>query len=287
MRLSALPPGVGVGFKSVYANALLDQRQPLSFVEVHAENYMGAGGRPHAQLRALRERYDLSIHGVGLSIGSPGELDRDHLSRVRELVRRYEPASFSEHLAWSTHDGTFLNDLLPIAYTEETLERVAAHVDQIQSALGRQILLENPSTYVTFADSLIPEVEFIQEVATRTGCGLLLDVNNVFVSATNSGGSPQAYLECFPLDRVGEIHLAGHATMLDDDDRPLLVDDHGAPVADQVWRLYELVVARIGPLATLIEWDNDVPPWSLLMEEALAASRIQQGGARQGARVAA
>lgn len=287
MRPSALPPGVGVGFKSVHAHALLRERQPLSFVEVHAENYMGAGGRPHAQLRSLRERYELSIHGVGLSIGSPGELDQAHLTRVRELVRRYEPASFSEHLAWSTHDDTFLNDLLPIAYTEETLERVVSHVDRVQSVLGRQMLLENPSTYVTFADSRIPEVEFIQEVAVRTGCGLLLDVNNVFVSATNSGGSPQSYLERFPLDRVGEIHLAGHATMLDDDDRPLLIDDHGAPVADQVWRLYEFVVSRMGPVATLIEWDNDLPPWSVLLEEALAVSRIQLGGARQGARVAA
>lgn len=286
MRPSTLPPGVGVGFKSLHAEALLGERQPLSFVEVHAENYMGAGGRPHAQLRSLRERYELSIHGVGLSIGSPGALDRQHLARVRELVRRYEPASFSEHLAWSTHDDTFLNDLLPIAYTEETLERVVAHVDEIQTALGQQILLENPSTYVRLADSRIPEVEFIRDVAARTGCGLLLDVNNVFVSATNGGSSAQAYLENFPLGRVCEIHLAGHAAMLDDDNQPLLVDDHGAPVADPVWRLYEHVVERIGPVATLIEWDNDVPPWPVLLDEALAALSVQGGGARHGARAA-
>ena len=171
---------------------------------------MGAGGPPHAQLGALRERYALSVHGVGLSIGSMQPLDSDHLARLKVLCNRYKPESFSEHLAWSSHDGVYFNDLLPLPYTRQTLMRVAEHIDEVQTTLGRTMLLENPSNYIGIAESTIPEVDFLTEEAKRTGCGLLLDVNNVFVSAKNQGTDPLLYLEAFPLDRVREVHLGGH-----------------------------------------------------------------------------
>jgi uncharacterized protein len=269
-----LPATPGIGFKPQHFDAIVDEDQPIGFVEVHAENYMGDGGAPHRHLRALRERYALSIHGVGLSIGSKQPLDREHLSRLKALCDRYEPASFSEHLAWSSHGETFLNDLLPLPYTPETLDRVAAHVGQVQDTLRRPILLENPSTYLLFEDSTIPETEFLSEIARRTGCGLLLDVNNVFVSAANHGASPDDYLAAFPLAHVGEIHLGGHDRQSDDCGAPLLIDSHGAPVAGPVWSLYRTVVERSGPLPTLIEWDNDVPEWPVLAAEARAAGAI-------------
>jgi uncharacterized protein (UPF0276 family) len=280
MRIgSELPARAGVGFKPMHFRDILTAARPVGFFEVHAENYMGAGGPPHAHLRALRERYALSIHGVGLSIGSMQPLDRDHLARLKTLCDRYQPESFSEHLAWSSHGGVYFNDLLPLPYTPQTLARVAEHIDQLQTTLGRTMLLENPSTYVGIADSTIAEVEFLAEVANRTGCGLLLDVNNVFVSATNHGMQALSYLEAFPLDRVREIHLGGHDEKTDDDDAPLLIDAHGSAVADAVWALYALVIARTGPLPTLIEWDNDVPDWPTLRAEAAAAEQILAGAA--------
>ena len=275
MRIgSELPARTGVGFKPAHFRDILTAAQPVGFFEVHAENYMGAGGPPHAHLRALRERYALSIHGVGLSIGSMQPLDRDHLARLKTLCERYQPESFSEHLAWSSHGGVYFNDLLPLPYTPQTLARVAEHVDQVQTALGRTMLLENPSTYVAVADSTMSEVEFIAEVADRTGCGLLLDVNNVFVSATNHGMQAWSYLNAFPLDRVREIHLGGYDQETDGAGAPLLIDAHGSPIADAVWALYALVIARTGPLPTLIEWDNDVPDWPTLRAEAAAAEQI-------------
>ncbi len=282
MTPTALPATSGVGFKPEHFAAILEAGFD-GFLEVHAENYMGAGGPPHAMLGRLREDHALSIHGVGLSIGGAGPLDRDHLARLRTLCDRYAPESFSEHLAWSTHDGDFLNDLLPLPYTQETLRRVVAHVDQTQDALGRKMLLENPATYVTFAESDVPETEFLAEIARRAGCGLLLDVNNVFVSATNHGFSADAYLAAFPLDFVGEIHLGGHDAQEDDAGAPLLIDAHGAPVADPVWTLYERVLARTGPIASLIEWDNDVPDWSTLAAEAKRADALMAGAARRRA----
>ena len=277
-----LPASAGVGFKPEHAAAVLAVAQPIGFFEVHAENYMGAGGPPHAQLTALRERYALSVHGVGLSIGS-GALDRNHLSRLRKLCDRYEPASFSEHLAWSSHDGVYFNDLLPLPYTEQTLARVADHVDEVQTALGRQMLLENPSTYLDFAESTIAEVDFLAEISRRTGCGLLLDINNVFVSATNHGRSALDYLDRFPLDRVLEIHLGGHDADTGDAGEPLLIDSHRVAVAGEVWALYRQVIVRTGTLPTLIEWDNDVPDWPTLRGEALTAQRILSGAARASA----
>ena len=243
---SRLPARAGVGFKPAHFRDILATPQPVGFFEVHAENYMGAGGPPHAQLGALRERYALSVHGVGLSIGSTRRSIASISRGSRSSATRYEPESFSEHLAWSSHGDVYFNDLLPLPYTHETLARVAEHIDEVQTALGRQMLLENPSTYVRFAESTIPEVDFLAELARRTGCGLLLDVNNVFVSAKNHGTDPRSYLDAFPLDRVKEIHLGGHDEETDDAGAPLLIDAHGSPVADEVWALYADVIARTG-----------------------------------------
>ena len=281
--VSNLPAWTGVGFKPAHFRDILAAAQPIGFFEVHAENYMGAGGPPHAQLGALRERYGLSVHGVGLSIGSTGPLDRDHIARLKALCDRYQPEHFSEHLAWSSHDGVYLNDLLPLPYTQQTLTRVAEHVDTVQTALGRQMLLENPSTYLCFAESTIPEVDFLAEVSKRTGCGLLLDVNNVFVSANNHGTQPLSYLDRFPFERVMEIHLGGHHEEADDVGAPLLIDSHGAAVAEGVWTLYAQVIGRTGPIPTLIEWDNDVPDWPTLRAEAVAAQSIVSRASRESA----
>jgi|SRR5450631_619253 uncharacterized protein (UPF0276 family) len=280
---SSLPASTGVGFKPAHFRDILAATQPIGFFEVHAENYMGAGGAPHAQLRALRERYALSVHGVGLSIGSMQPLNRDHLAQLKKLCDRYAPESFSEHLAWSSHDEVYLNDLLPLPYTRRTLARVAQHIDEVQTALGRQMLLENPATYISFSESTIAEVDFLSEVSKRTGCGLLLDVNNVFVSARNHGTQPLEYLDLFPLDRVKEIHLGGHDEETDDVGAPLLIDTHGSPVAQAVWTLYAHVIARTGPVPTLIEWDNDVPDWPTLRAEAVAAQDILSGASRASA----
>jgi uncharacterized protein (UPF0276 family) len=261
-------PRAGVSLKPQHYRAILETAPEVGFFEVHAENYMGAGGPPHRYLSAIRERYPLSVHGVGLSMGGSGALDREHLGRLAEVVRRYRPDWVSEHLAWSVHDGVYFDDLLPLPYTAETLARVAEHVDQVQSALGRPILLENPSTYVRFADHDWSEPDFLREVVRRTGCGLLLDVNNVFVSSVNQQQDGRVYIEDFPLEAVGEIHLAGHATEADAEGRPLLIDTHDGPVCDAVWDLYAAVLARRGPVATLIEWDARLPPLDGFLAEA-------------------
>jgi uncharacterized protein (UPF0276 family) len=280
-------PSVGVGFKAEHFEAIVETRPELGFFEVHAENYMGAGGPPHRRLDVIRERYPLSLHGVGLSIGSPGPLDRAHLDRLAAVARRFEPTLVSEHLAWSTHEGAFLNDLLPLPYTLETLARVADHIDETQNALGRTILLENPSTYVVFAESTYEETDFLREIARRTGCGLLLDVNNVFVSAINHGRDPARYLADFPLPAVGEIHLAGFAEDTDDAGLPLLIDAHDSPVRDAVWSLYGDAIRRLGPTPTLIEWDNDLPSWSTLLGEARRAERVMKVATAKAERVGA
>ena len=277
--MPALPAAAGLGFKPEHFPAIRADRARVAFFEIHAENYMGAGGLPHAQLAALRADHALSVHGVGLSIGGAGGLDRAHLRRLRALCDRYAPESFSEHLAWSSHDGAYLNDLLPLPYTEETLATVCAHVDEVQAALGRRMLLENPATYVTFAETTIPETEFLREIAARTGCGLLLDVNNLFVSCTNHRRDPRAMLAAFPLAAVGEIHLGGHARE-ELPSGPLLIDAHGTPVADPVWALYAEVIALAGPLPTLVEWDNDVPDWPELAAEADRVTAILRGEGR-------
>ena len=275
-----LPEAVGLGYKAQHFDDLMAEPGPVRWLEIHAENYMGAGGRPLAQLRALAERFPISVHGVGLSIGGEGPLDRDHLARLRRLCDWLQPASFSEHLAWSTHDSGFLNDLLPLPYTATTLARVCDHIDAVQDALNRRMLLENPATYLAFAESEMAEVDFLSEIAQRTGCGLLLDVNNVFVSATNQGWDARAHIDAFPLDAVGEIHLGGHDEEPDEHGRPMLIDSHGRAVVDPVWTLYAHTIARGGPRATLIERDTDVPPLpDLLAEAARAAGILEPVGA--------
>jgi uncharacterized protein len=271
---TGLPARAGVGYKPQHFAAILADPALVGWLEIHAENYMGDGGRPLAQLRHLAERFPISVHGVGLSIGGEGPLDREHLLRLKALCDWLNPASFSEHLAWSTHDGAYLNDLLPLPYTPGTLARVADHIDAVQDTLGRRMLLENPSTYVAFAETSMGEVEFLTEIARRTGCGLLLDVNNVHVSGVNQNYDPPEYIDAFPLHLVGELHLGGHAEDRDDAGRPLLIDSHGAPVADPVWALYARVIGRAGPLPTLIEWDNDLPDWPELAAEAGRAARV-------------
>ncbi len=267
-----LPDAPGVGYKARHFTGLTEDPGPVAWLEVHAENYMGEGGRPLAQLRHLAALFPVSAHGVGLSIGGETPLDREHLARLRRLCDWLKPASFSEHLAWSTHGSAFLNDLLPLPYTPDTLSRVADHVSELQDALGRRMLLENPSTYLAFDESTMSETDFLFQVTRRTGCGLLLDVNNVFVSATNLGTDPRGYLKDFPLELVGELHLGGHDEDEDGHGAPLLIDSHGREVADPVWALYSEVIAEAGPLPTLIEWDNQVPDWPTLRSEAERAA---------------
>jgi uncharacterized protein (UPF0276 family) len=284
---SQLPCRGGVGLKPCHYGAILETRPDIGFFEVHAENYMGAGGPPHRYLTAIRERYPLSIHGVGLSLGGAGALDEAHLARLAALVKRYEPQAVSEHLAWSSHGGAFLDDLLPIPYTRETLRLVCDHIDQAQSALGRRILLENPATYLAFADGDYDEPEFISEAVRRTGCGLLLDVSNVHVSCTNHGRGPHAYLQALPLDRVGELHLAGFASRQDASGRPLLIDSHDRAIDQAVWALHGDVLRLIGPKPTLIERDADIPAFDELAAEAGRAEAAMLSSSKENLRVAA
>ncbi|MEL6914279.1 MAG: DUF692 domain-containing protein [Pseudomonadota bacterium] len=263
-----LPPVPGVGYKPQHYSDLLAAPGPVGWLEIHAENYMGGGGRPRAQLAHLRDRFPISVHGVGLSIGGEGPLDPDHLARLRVLCDAVKPASFSEHLAWSTHESAFLNDLLPLPYTAETVGRVADHIKEVQDHVGRPMLLENPSSYLWFDESTMAETEFLARVSDVSGCGLLLDVNNVFVSATNLKMDARAYIDAFPLEKVGEIHLGGHDEDEDEHGAPLLIDSHGREIVDPVWALYDYTLARSGPRPTLIEWDTDVPDWPTLRAEA-------------------
>jgi uncharacterized protein (UPF0276 family) len=253
-------------------------RPAVAWLEVHPENYMG-GGAAVQSLERLRRDYPVALHGVGLSLGSTEGIDRRHLGRLAALVERLEPTLVSEHLAWSVAGGAYLNHLLPLRYDDETLAILGRHVHQAQAALGRRLLVENPSSYLRFRHSAIPEPEFLGELARRTGCGLLCDVNNVYVSSENLGFDPGPYLDALPPDAVGEIHLAGHSVS-DADGRPVLIDDHGGPVADPVWRLYRRALARFGPVPTLIEWDTNLPDLPVLLAEARAADRVLEAGAR-------
>jgi len=269
-----IPPRAGVGLKAEHYEAILRSHPDVGWFEIHAENYMGDGGPPHHFLEAIRAHYPISLHGVGLSIGADEPLDKVHLERLKVLNERYRPGLFSEHLAWSTHEGVYFNDLLPVPYTEETANRVIDHIDEVQDALGRRMLLENPSTYLRFVESTLSEIGFLEHVASKTGCGLLLDVNNVFVSATNQGYSANEYIDAFPIDLVGEIHLGGHAKDEDDQGDTLLIDAHDRPVDDPVWALYARTIKKAGRLPTLVEWDTDVPEWPELFEETLRAERL-------------
>ncbi len=274
--IRAIPKRAGIGLKPEHYRIIVETYPDIGFFEVHAENYMGPGGPPHRYLSAIVDRYPLSLHGVGLSIGGIQPLDKKHLGRLKELVDRYKPELFSEHLAWSTHDSSFFHDLLPLPYSVETLRHVCEHIDEVQTALGRQILLENPSTYTQFSTSTFSEVDFIDEVATRTGCGLLLDVNNVFVASTNQEWNPSQYVDDFPLERVQEVHLAGYTQEEDDAGMPLLIDTHDRQVSESVWSLFAQVIVRTGSLPTLIEWDAAVPSWEVLQAEAQRAEVVMQ-----------
>lgn len=271
---TALPLRAGLGLKPEHFRDILESPPDLGFFEVHAENYMVAGGPFHHYLTNIRERFALSVHGVGLSIGGEAPLDHAHLDRLKTLLERYQPESFSEHLAWSSHGENFYNDLLPAPYTDATLQRVCEHIDATQSTLKRTMLLENPATYVEFEASTWSEADFIAETVRRTGCGLLLDVNNAYVSAVNHQRNAVAYIDSLPLAAVGEIHLAGFAEDIDAAGARLLIDSHGAPVAEAVWALYRHTINRLGPTPTLIERDQNIPPFAVLLAEAQAAERI-------------
>ena len=268
---AGLPARAGVGLKPEHFRDVLETRPDIGFFEVHAENYMVDGGPFHHFLGRIREHYPLSLHGVGLSIGAEDPLDEAHLNRLDALIKRYQPALFSEHLAWSSHGKVFFNDLLPVPYDRATLDRVCEHVDRVQDRLQRQMLLENPSTYLEYEASTMDEAAFLTDVIHRTGCGLLLDVNNVHVSCVNHGRDALAFIDSLPLDTVGEIHLAGFATGRDAAGALLLIDSHGAPVDEVVWRLYAAVLARTGPMPALLERDNDVPSLATLIAESQRA----------------
>jgi uncharacterized protein (UPF0276 family) len=272
--------GVGIGLRASHVEEVMATRPAIGWLEVHAENYMGAGA-PLAALERLRADYPLSVHGVGLSLGSAEALDNRHLSRLHRLITRLAPAFVSEHLSWSIAGGIYLNHLLPLPYTEETLAVVARHVTYTQEVLQCRLLIENPSNYLRFTHSIIPEPEFLGELARRTGCGLLCDVNNIYVSCCNLGGAPVAYLNALPAPAVGEIHLAGHAAN-DADGQIILIDDHGAPVSDAVWALYDHALARFGPVPTLIEWDTNIPELAVLCAEAHTAERFMQRAEEAG-----
>jgi len=266
------PAAAGIGLRAPHVHEVIDTRPPTAWLEVHAENYLG-GGPALRSLDQLRPSYPISLHAVGLSLGSADGLDAHHLQRLAALIERIEPVLVSEHLSWSITGGVYLNHLLPLPYTEESLEIVCRHVDQVQLAFGRQILVENPSSYLRFRHSPIPEPMFLVELARRTGCGLLCDVNNIYVSAHNLGFDAVAYVDALPPESVREIHVAGHARN-DADGLTILIDDHGSRVSPEVWRLYAHAVAHLGPVATLVEWDTDLPALDVLVAEACVADGL-------------
>lgn len=280
---AAIPPETGIGLREPHRADFVAAGCPAPWVEAHSENYLVPGGPRLAGIERVRRDVPLSCHGVGLSLCSAGGLDPHHLMRLRALYDRLEPGLVSEHLAWSVEEGIYLNDLLPIPYSEESLDLVRRNIDHAQDALGRRLLVENPSAYVAFAASTIPEGEFLAELAARTGCGLLLDVNNLYVSSQNLGGDPEPWLDAIPAAAVGEIHLAGHARVPLGDE-VLLIDDHGSPVGEPVMELYRAVIARIGPRPVLIEWDTELPDLATLLGEAARAQRVLDTVGREARR---
>ncbi|HET9480804.1 MAG TPA: DUF692 domain-containing protein [Candidatus Polarisedimenticolia bacterium] len=264
-------PGQGVGLRREHFERVLSGPTRVDWFEVISENFMVRGGRPLDVLSRVRRDYPVVLHGVSLSVGSSDPLDEGYLKRLAELAAFAEPAWVSDHLCWTGVGGRNAHDLLPMPLTEESLDHVVSRVGRVQERLGRRIALENVSSYVAFASSTIPEWEFLAEMARRADCGILLDVNNVFVSSVNHRFDPDAYLAAIPPDRVWQFHLAGHS-----DHGAYLLDTHDAPVRDEVWELYRRACARFGPVPTLIEWDGNIPDWDRLEAESLAARRIQQ-----------
>jgi uncharacterized protein (UPF0276 family) len=270
---STIPAQAGIGLRALHYLEVLETRPPVGWLEVHSENYFGAGGKPLYYLERIRVHYPLSLHGVGLSIGSTDALNTRHLNQLKTLIQRFEPALVSEHLSWSSVGGRYLNDLLPLPYTEEALAHTVRRVSQIQDYLGRQLLIENVSSYLQYTGSTIPEWEFIAALTERSGCGLLLDVNNIYVSACNHGFDPAAYLQAIPPAAVQEIHLAGF-TVNRFEDGEILIDTHNQRVYPPVWALYRQAVRRFGRIPTLIEWDTDLPALAVLVDEARRADVI-------------
>lgn len=271
-----VPAGAGIGLRSAHHEALVRERPGVGWVEVHTENYCHDGGPHLAALERARELYPLSLHGVGMGLGSSGPLDRPHLARVARAIERFEPALVSEHACWGSHEGQHFNDLLPLPYTDEAVEHLADRVAQAQDLLGRQILIENLSCYLSFASSRLTEWEFLAAVVERSGCGLLLDVNNAYVNSVNVGLDARAFIDGLPAGAVQEIHLAGH-TRRRVGERVILLDDHGSRVPEPVWHLYEHAIRRFGPVPTLIEWDTNLPELSVLAEEAARAQARLEG----------
>lgn len=267
IRANSLPRRAGLGLKHQHIDDLLTGQAAVAFVEVHAENYMVDGGPLHHGLGRIRAQFPISLHGVGLSIGGEGPLDQAHIGRLAALIDRYQPAVFSEHLAWSSHGGAYLSDLLPLPWTRSTLDRVCAHIDEVQTRLKRQMLLENPATYLEFAESTLGEAEFLALVQQRTGCGLLLDLNNLHVSCVNHQRDAAAYVAALPLHAVAQVHLAGFAQDTDAAGDRLLIDSHGSPVDPAVWQLFDALLTRLGPVPTLIERDNNIPALPVLLAE--------------------
>ena len=265
----SLPAAAGVGLRAPHVRHVLAERPAVAWFEVHSENYFADGGPDLAALDRIRADYPLALHGVGLSLGSADPLDYAHLAKLKRLAARVEPAVVSEHLCWSGVGGRHFNDLLPLPYTDEALAHVCARIDEVQAYLGRALVVENVSSYYAFPEATIPEWEFVAAVAARTGCRLLVDVNNIHVNARNHGIDPLAFLDAMPRDAVAEIHLAGH-----DDSGPIVIDTHGAPVAPEVWTLYRAALARFGRVPTLIEWDTDIPEFAVLAGEAATAQAI-------------
>ena len=278
---------VGVGLKAQHYQEALSGDHPLAFFEVHAENYMMKGGNHLRFLEAIGEKFPLSIHGVGMSLGSEEGIDQSHLQKFKSIVNRFNPWLVSEHLAWSVYDGTYLNDLLPLPLNQTTLDVVSENIKHMQDTIGRRILIENPSTYVSFKATDIPEPDYLNRLAENTGCGILLDVNNIYVSARNHGFDARKYVDAIDGSLVGEIHLAGH-TVKNIDGAELRLDDHGSAVIEEVWSLYDYAIGRFGERPTLIEWDTNVPEFSVLISEADKArsamkSALQIGEVNHGA----
>jgi hypothetical protein len=270
-----LGTATGIGLRPEHYDAVLAQRPDVGFLEVHSENYFGAGGRPLDVLEQARRDYPISLHGVGLSLGSVDPLDRGHLRKLRALADRFAPALISEHLSWGSVGGIHLNDLLPLPYTDEAQRHLVDRILAVQEFLGRRILVENPSSYLEFTHSTMPEREFLVEVARASGCGILLDVNNVHVSAVNHGYRASDYLAAIPAELVGEIHLAGH-NVTSADGATLLIDTHDRPVSQPVWELFRIAVERFPDAPALVEWDAELPSLDRLVAEAHTADRLRE-----------
>jgi uncharacterized protein (UPF0276 family) len=265
----SIPLNSGIGLRAVHYSELLNSLPSIGWLEAHSENYFGEGGRALHYLEQLRSHYPLSLHGVGLGIGSSDPLNKQHLKKLKNIVKRFEPDLVSEHLCWNASEGMYLNDLLPLPYTEEALNHTVSRIQHVQEYLGREILIENVSSYLEYKCSTIPEWEFITAIARQSGCKILLDINNIYVNAQNHDFDPYEYLRAIPADKVAEIHLAGFEMRED-----ILVDTHSRPICDAVWTLYADTMATMGPRPTLIEWDNDIPSLTNLLAEATKANQI-------------